>query len=99
MDDTEFILINVYAPTKDKVGEQMVFVEKLAEYVEEFADKQIIWAGDFNTYLEPEKDKKGGVKERPSEYSLKIQGLMEDYDILDVWRLRNHRLYPCGILP
>ena len=44
-------------------------------------------AEDFNTYLDPKLDKKGGVNEKTSNYALHILAVMEEYNLIDIYRL------------
>ena len=87
--DSSFVLLNTYAPTKDKASSQLSFLDKLSDIMKDYLDRQIIWAGDLNTYLQPEIDKQGGVKESQSEYALNIMSIMDNLDLVDIWRIRN----------
>jgi len=86
---------NVYAPTKDKPTQQKVFYEKIGERLEEFFDEQIVLGGDFNQCLNPEVDKRGGRVEPESDVRLKLETLLEQMDLVDIWRIRypNMRRY------
>lgn len=46
-----FILGNVYAPTKDKVDKQLNFLNILRQMITEYIDSDIIIGGDFNVCL------------------------------------------------
>jgi len=89
LNDVNYVLLNTYAPTKDKRILQLSFLDNLSDILKEYVDKRIIWAGDLNTYLQPDIDKYGGVQETPSDYALRLIGLMEFYDVIDIWRVRN----------
>ena len=39
--------------------------------------------------MDPIKDKKGGKKETVTEYSKNLQYFMEEFSLVDIWRLRN----------
>ena len=84
------IIINIYAPTKDQQELQLEFLSFVHDRLLEFSDKNILLGGDFNTCLDPTIDKKGGSNETPSKSSEKIQSLMEDYNLIDVWRFINY---------
>jgi exonuclease III len=86
---TQLIILNAYAPTKDKSASQMKFFDKLTALLESHMDKQIILAGDFNTCLYPDIDKKGGILESSTEARTKIHSLLEYLDLIDIWRVRN----------
>ena len=45
--------------------------------------------GDFNTYLDPLLDKDGGSLEPLSKYSQKLQQLMDNTQLCDIWRCLN----------
>ena len=89
IEDTCYVIVNTYAPTKDKLNLQLNFIDELSEILCDYLENRIIWGGDLNTYLQPDMDKKGGTHEAVSEYALRILGLMEHYDLVDIWRVRN----------
>ncbi len=84
-----YVIVNVYAPTKDKPKLQHEFISNLSTNIEDFSDKSIIWGGDMNCYLDPNVDKKGGNTEVTSDYATLVKGTMEHYDVVDIWRVRN----------
>ena len=83
------ILINVYAPTKDKEADQILFITEISKMLEDFMDQNIIIGGDFNVCLDPMLDKKGGKIEQPSRYSKEILSLNENFNLVDIWRILN----------
>ena len=66
-EDSELNILNVYAPTKDKADEQIHFLDSIGTLLGNYADKQLVVAGDFNLFLNPNVDKKGGTLERDTE--------------------------------
>jgi endonuclease/exonuclease/phosphatase (EEP) superfamily protein YafD len=58
--------MNIYAPTGDKVKEQLQFLESITQHIMEHSNNLII-GGDFNTYLS-ELDKYGKF-DKLSEYA------------------------------
>ena len=82
-------LVNVYAPTKDHLENQITFLEELNKLLENNASKNLIIGGDFNTQFNMNIDKKGGKKENQSRYSRYLQNSMEEHKLVDIWRLRN----------
>ena len=56
IDNSEFVLVNLYAPTKDNPEEQKLFLNFVREHLCDFLGKMIIMGGDFN--MNPELDKK-----------------------------------------
>ena len=87
--DNSIILINIYAPTKDKPTEQLNFLHILKGLVDKYSDKAIILGGDFNTYLDTSIDKLGGKNELKSPYSENIDGLCKEFSLIDIWRIRH----------
>ena len=84
------ILVNVYAPTKDQREMQLNFLDFIQERLQEYADKNLIIGGDFNTCLNPVIDKKGGTIEHGSKAAEKLLFIMEEFNLVDIWRLINH---------
>ena len=90
---TELVLINIYCPTKDNPSGQDTFFTSLYNIIDKYSDKNIIIGGDFNTYLNIKKDKKGGKQEKQSPFSVNIENLIEEFSLLDIWRVRNPNIY------
>lgn len=88
-----FVLGNCYAPVSE--NDQIPFYQEFNKIVAEFCldeDTTLILGGDFNNVLDPNLDKKGGVK-NVKEKSLSILNEMkEEFDLLDIWRVRNPTL-------
>ena len=89
-EEQPLIIINVYAPTKDQQDLQLEFLSFVHDRLIEYSDKNILLGGDFNTCLDPAVDKKGGCHETSSRSAEKLHSLIEDYNLIDVWRLLNH---------
>ena len=89
-----FILINVYCPTKDDHKSQCQFLDIVKDMIEEYGSENLI-IGEFNTYLDVEKDKKCGTIKKSSKYSDNINSLCEECSIIDLWRVRHpdERMY------
>ena len=88
-EDQNFILVNIYAPTKDNIDAQLLFFEYIADKLNAYADKNIVIGGDFNVCLNPKLDKKGGKQEKQSKSALSIISLLENFNLTDVWRVLN----------
>ena len=84
IESQSFIIVNVYAPTKDKPQEQLLFLKNLQNLLDIGSDNAIIIGGDFNTYLNVTIDKKGGISERQSEYSQLLQGFCHEMSLTDI---------------
>ena len=89
IEDTPMTIINLYCPTKDKVEEQITFLEEIKPIVEEYSEKNLLIGGDLNTYLNAHLDKRGGRYENTSEYTKQLLALCEEYTLIDIWRIRN----------
>ena len=84
-----FLFVNIYAP--NKVQDQCRFFENLNKNIEHFAvnkEHRIIVGGDFNVTLDSDLDCSGG-KPFKKESVKKIQDLCLDFDLVDIWRIRN----------
>ena len=84
--DQNLILVNVYAPTKDKEKEQIDFIDVLRTMLEEYNDRNIVIGGDFNTYLDPNLDKKGGLIQNLSNYANFLKAFNEEFNLIDSYR-------------
>ena len=85
INDEKMTIINVYGPNIDDPD----FFDSIGIILRDFASETIIWGGDFNCVQDVSIDKKGG---RPLTHvnSLKsIHSIMEEYDLIDIWRRRN----------
>ena len=90
IDDQNIILLNVYAPTKDRPDQQMLFLDKMKQFIDDFLDRNILIGGDLNTYLDPKIDKTGGKE--INEQSLFGKGIMllcEEMNLIDIYRILN----------
>ena len=88
--DNIYVLINIYAPNKDKDSFKL-FVDLLARLKNENLDEKenIIIGGDFNCPLNTILDKKGGIlTPRKSVVSI-INSIQGDLDLIDIWRVKN----------
>ena len=85
IETNRYVIVNIYAPTKDMQKKQLDFLNDLKDALDNFSDKTLIIGGDFNTCLDPYVDKKGGKLENKSLYSDHILGLMEEMSLIDIW--------------
>ena len=88
--DKTYVLINVYAPNKDK-DLISFFNNLLAMLQRENLDSEdnIIIGGDFNCPLNPEIDKKGGILIQRKSVTACIDCLQNQLDLVDIWRIKN----------
>ena len=88
--DKIYVLVNIYAPNKDK--EIVTFLNKLVKTLqnEELdSENYIVIGGDFNCPLSPTIDKKGGTLiHRKSVTSCNVC-LQSQLDLVDIWRIKN----------
>jgi exonuclease III len=89
IDGKNIILLNIYAPTKDYPKEQLLFINSLNSLLENYVDRQLIISGDFNICLNPDIDKCGGRHEKQTEYTQSLLELMDNYNLNDIWRVKN----------
>ena len=91
--ENKFVLGNIYAPTKDKVAQQNTFITYLNSIIETYSDKNmLIGGGDFNVCIDPELDKYGSKPENRSCCCKNLINFIDQYSLIDIWRLRNKRV-------
>ena len=86
---SNFLLVNIYAP--NKVQEQCLFFDNLNNIIENFVvdnEQKIVIGGDFNIALDSHLDCSGGNPFKKDSVKC-IQDLCLDYDLVDIWRIRN----------
>ena len=89
MKDKMYVLINVYAPNKDK--DIIAFLENLLITIQKDLDSEnnIVLGGDFNCPLNPANDKKGGDPIQRKSVTSCIDNVQRELDLEDIWRIRN----------
>ena len=92
INNMELILANIYAPTKDKLKEQRAFVNYVHDTLVNFIDKTMVIGGDWNIYIDSEKDKSGGIEEVKSESSKELSNMIDQLGLIDIYRF----LHPDG---
>jgi exonuclease III len=86
-------LINGYAPTSDKLEEQLVWLKKIIKIIEDFGDTNIIFGGDINEGLTILDTFLNQNKWKESEYVLGWKEVCTEYQISDIWRILNPRAH------
>ena len=87
IDESHLILVNIYAP--NDANQHVSFFKDLENRLVEFAEENIIVAGDFNCALS-DKDKKGGNPVSKKAIVIKeIHQLANLYNLTDIWRDQN----------
>ena len=87
--ELNMVLVNIYAPRKENKNDQLAFIDTVGNTLSEYIDKNLVLGGDFNVCLEPSIDKSGGNILDKTQYAEKIESLKEEYNIGDIWRIRN----------
>ena len=94
MKQDNYILVNIYAQTKNHEKERLKFLESLYEFLSDYSGENIIMGGDFKTILDPDLEKRDGTYSPVTKYGQCIQELLfEELDLWDIWRLRNPDLF------
>ena len=90
IDDKVYVLVNIYAPNKDK--DLIQFFRKLRGLLQMEdldSEENIILGGDFNCPLNPALDKHGGVMIPRRAAIDSIETLQSELDLVDIWRIKN----------
>ena len=88
--DLPYVLVNYHAPN-DEQG-QLCTLNEISDKLKTLSvdeDTRLIWGGDWNCILDKSLDAMGGSPSLKKESVKLIQNLMNDFDLVDVWRLRN----------
>ena len=85
MQEKILTLVNIYMPNLDEPA----FFEQLQEHFTSFEGEQIIFGGDFNLILDPDKDKSGGNKPKHHKSLKRLESINENLDLVDIWRILN----------
>jgi exonuclease III len=83
---TKMCILNVYAPTSDKVVDQAKLLDNISPIIEQHCDSIII-GGDLNTCLD-QLDKYGTYKGETS-FAKRLKLIMDDTNLVDIWRILN----------
>ena len=89
-DDTEYLRINIYnANTEQHQLETLQNLSILLENYDNFYDRNVTLADDFNLFFNRKLKCKGGrptIKKQSVSHIIKLQ---EAFDLCDIWRIRN----------
>ena len=83
--ETSYYLINVYGYNQDDTS----LFNTLNTIIMENNDNTFIIGGDFNTIVNPLLDKKNGNLNAHKQGSKRINELLIDNELIDVWRIKN----------
>lgn len=75
--------VNYFGPNKHDIN---LFI-KLKNSIKDFENTKLIIGGDLNLTLNPQKDSGGGNMNTHSLCTQKFSTMMEEYDLLDIWRM------------
>ncbi len=90
-ENEELLLVNVYAPTRDKLDCQLQFLDRVKQYVASLDYIHLLVGGDFNTVFDPDMDKEGGdTVNCINKYTDELLSFMEANELQDVIRI----MYP-----
>ena len=88
--EKNYVLLNVYAPTIDKVTEQVNFGHLLSNAMEKYFGHSVILGGNLNFNLE---NLKTFQKSQSHSYSRYLLHLIETHDLVDIWNLKYPGVY------
>ena len=90
VEDKVYVLINIYAPNKDKVTCKFFKNLHNTPQTENLdCEENIICGGDFNCPLNPKLDKTGGIMVPRKMVIDNIECLQSELDLVDIWRIKN----------
>jgi exonuclease III len=85
LNEEEFTIINIYGPNNDDVS---IFTV-LENYLYANCEKKFIIGGDFNTILDLKMDKQNGRSDTHRKCREKIQCIIRNFALIDIWRFLN----------
>jgi len=89
IDDIRLTIGNIYAPNDDNPE----FFDQAFNLLNTFKNEYIIMGGDFNLVFDVSKDKKGGRPTTHEKCKTNLIGWMEEYDLVDIWRKNNPKIF------
>ena len=86
IDNSPITMANIYGPNSDDPA----FFQSFFSAISNMTDCPVIIAGDFNTVLDPSKDRSNNSKSKLTRQSTStIKQFMSDYGLADSWRLQH----------
>ncbi len=87
-DKEEYTICNIYAPTRNKVKEQLTFLSNVKTVLSGLDPLSLIMGGDYNTIFDPTLDKQGGdLTNCTNAYTDELVAFMEARDLVDAIRI------------
>ena len=85
-----YIVVNVYAPTRDSKMEQLAFIKTVKEQMIKYENESFLAGGDFNFYMSKldRIDSMSHKNDNP-EYRKEIVSLMTSLNLVDAYRVLN----------
>lgn len=94
--DQPVLLMNVYAPCSSKASEQLKFFTNVLDIIntntQRHPNSKIIIGGDFNILMNIRLDRYGGNPVYNEKVMAKVFEIMENFDLIDIWRVLNPHL-------
>ena len=84
IDKKSFIFINIYGPNEDDV----TFMNKLEDLINQYNDRTIILGGDFNTVIDYKLDKYNGKENTKRKSNQIINKIIDNCELNDIWRTK-----------
>ena len=86
-----FLLVNCYFPTRDKEKMQIEFLDELENCISKIysSGDTIILGGDFNMIMNGDLDYMGPRKSIKNKFNEKFEDLMDRLFLVDIWRKKN----------
>jgi hypothetical protein len=84
----QLTLLNYDGPSKDKRQEQFDCLEGIKPLIIDNMH-ELIWGGDMNLCIDPMLDKYGGKTEQTSDFAKHVISLLEENNLIDIWRITN----------
>jgi exonuclease III len=83
-----YILCNIYAPTQDHKNDQNNFIVKVKNMLAPYVNENIILSGDFNVCMNPQLDKQDGMSTRGDNvnYRNEVKALLQSMNLTDCFR-------------
>ena len=88
--DINYCLINIYSPNKE--NEKKILWNIMMENLKSLrinVNNNIIAGGDWNSIFNPNLDKSGVKTVCSNKVSPELAHLIDEYDLIDIWRIRN----------
>ena len=86
LNEINYTLVNIYAPTIDKVTDQANFGHVLYNMMEKYFGHNIIIGGDLNINLDVLESTNANQNHSYNTYLLQ---LIDTFDLVDIWKLKN----------